>query len=102
MRNDLKRNNIRINYTMMFRNILILLLLFFVFSLFTTNAFSKKELATKKITVEENQTVWNIAKIVCKKNTSLNIQEVIYDIKKVNSMDNSTIYEGQELLIPIY
>ena len=51
------------------------------------------------ITVSRNDTLWSIAKNnnFGKKNT----RSLVYDIKKYNKLHGSTIYAGDELVIPI-
>lgn len=69
---------------------------------FNQNCLAKKQLAMKQVCVNNNDTLWSIAGNICDKNESLNIQNVIIDIKKINNLDNSNIYVGQTLFIPSY
>lgn len=62
----------------------------------------KKEYKTSSITINSNDTLWNIARKICKENTNLNINKVIYEIKEINNMETSNISVGQSLEIPIY
>lgn len=67
---------------------------------FTTGA---KHIDTKKVTVTSNDTLWSIASDVCKtSNDNLNVQNIIIEIKELNSLKSSNIYLGQELNIPVY
>ena len=51
-------------------------------------------------TVSKGERLWDIAEQY--KRPDQDIREYIYEIKKLNNMENSTIYEGQELTIIIY
>ncbi len=51
------------------------------------------------LTVQQNDTLWNIAANKCDSDT--NIQSKIAKIKKVNNLKNSNIYVGQTLYIPM-
>ena len=62
----------------------------------------KREKFVKAITIESGDTLWDIASDLCKNNENLNIQNVVIDIKKINGLNNSDIYVGQQLSIPIY
>jgi LysM repeat protein len=53
--------------------------------------------------VSNGDTLWEIAKL--EKNTNeyyknKDIREIVFDIKKVNNLQTSDIYEHQKLLIP--
>lgn len=50
--------------------------------------------------VSKGERLWDIAEQY--KRPKQDIREYIYEIKKLNNMENSTIYEGQELTIIIY
>jgi LysM repeat protein len=54
----------------------------------------------KTIYVSKNETLWSIAEEYKKPNQD--VREYIYEIKKINDMDNSIIFEGQELIIIVY
>lgn len=82
------------------RNILILALLLFVVGS-GSNLFARRATDLKEITVCKNETIWSIAGRLASENGQ-NIQNVVYDIKNLNNMSESIIYEGQLLLVPIY
>lgn len=79
---------------------LILILLYF-----SNVSLSKTELETKTIFVSNGDTLWVIAE-----NEQMNnryyegkkVQEIIYDIKNTNNLDDSYLYEGQKLEILSY
>lgn len=51
----------------------------------------------KSITVRQGDTLWNIA---AQYRGETEIREYIYQIKKLNNLDNATIYPGQKLDLP--
>ena len=92
----------KINSKRIIRNILFLLLIFIIFNMLTSTIFGKRDLKTTSITVKYGDTLWGISKNICSKDSSLNIQEVIYDIKEINGLDSNEIINGETLQIPIY
>lgn len=68
----------------------------FIISLATNIVFSKSPVEYDKVVVANGDTLWSIAM-----NVKGNVKENVYDIKKVNGLNSSIIYEGQELLVPI-
>lgn len=81
------------------RNIIILSILIILISMSFSIILGKDELTTKKIVVGHGDTLWNIASKICNKSEGLNVQNVIIEIKKLNSLKSSIIYEGQELFV---
>lgn len=65
-------------------------------------SFAEEQTEVKQIIVNECDTLWNIASEICEDNENLNIQNVIIEIKKINGLNTSDIYIGQQLSIPIY
>ncbi len=58
---------------------------------------------TKTIYASEGDTLWSIAQIEQKKNRyyeDKNIKEIIENIKSVNNLQTSNIYNSQKLIIP--
>lgn len=58
---------------------------------------------TKTIYASSGDTLWTIAQTEQKKNKyyeDKNIKEIIEDIKSINNLKNSNIYDSQELTIP--
>jgi LysM repeat protein len=76
-----------------------LLILLFCTILFTANVYSAKEKSSKLVVVKQGDTLWDIA------NRNINeyqdIRQYIYEIKKLNRLDNCEIYPGNELKVPI-
>lgn len=67
----------------------------FLTNMLLNKVFSHEEEKYKNITVCQGETLWSIAS-----NLKGNINKNIYDIKKLNNLDNSNLYIGQELIIP--
>lgn len=80
-----------------------LITLFLMISIFagliiTVEATSNESFESyKKITVQKGDTLWEIA---LRLDSESDPRVMIYKIKKLNNLENSYIYEGQELLIP--
>ncbi len=68
----------------------------FLCSLLTNKVFSYTAPEYEKIVVSKGDTLWSIASEL-----NGNIRENIYEIKKINNLKTSYIYEGQELQLPI-
>jgi len=51
----------------------------------------------KTVTVRQGDTLWDIAGKYCGKTE---IRQYIYQIKKVNNLDNAIIYAGQKIILP--
>lgn len=53
---------------------------------------------TQSVIVQTNDTLWNIAEKVNSNDTD--IRNIVQKIKELNGLSDSTIYPGQELLVP--
>mgnify|MGYP001270282840 CR=1 FL=1 len=51
----------------------------------------------KTVTVRQGDTLWDIAG---KYRGKTDIRQYIYQIKKVNNLDNAIIYAGQKIILP--
>lgn len=72
------------------------LLVFIIFLLLgNTTAHTEKEIIT--YTVSQGETLWSIAKQNIDK--KIDIRQYIYEIKQLNNMSTSTVYEGQTIKI---
>lgn len=75
--------------------IIIVCVISFITSMLTTKVFSATPLQYESVVVSEGETLWSIAN-----NIGGNINKNIYEIKKINNLEGSIIYVGQELKIP--
>ncbi len=82
--------------------VLFIFTLLMIFTFFSSFQMGKNKLQTYDIVVDNSDTIWNIAKNICKKNSNLNIQNVVIEIKEINNLSSSDIYVGQTLSLPIY
>ena len=78
------------------------LTILFVGISFLTNMFLNKVLSHEQekyenVTVCQGDTLWSIAS-----GLKGNVNENIYNIKKLNNLNSSNIYIGQKLIIPDY
>jgi LysM domain. len=72
--------------------------------IFSNLSTSNGELAYKTITVSNGDTLWNIAKELKNNDeyfSNKDIREIVYNIKKVNKIEDSNLQVGQDILIPI-
>ena len=97
-----KARKYKVNVKRMIGNILFVLIIFAIFNILTSTIFGKGEFKTTSITVKSGDTLWGISKKICNNDSSLNIQEVIYDIKEINGLNSNEIKNGETLQIPIY
>lgn len=70
---------------------------------FSNSSFSKGEIKTKTISVINGDTLWTIAKEEQENNIyyeDKDIRDIIYEIKKLNALENNTILSiGQKLIV---
>ncbi len=91
-----------VNKTRFIISMVILTILFVsIFSLITNTykVYAMKEVEYLEVIVNSGDTVWNIAKEY--KNEKQDVRELVYIILEVNEIENSMIYEGQKIRIPI-
>lgn len=69
-----------------------------IFSIFNgVNALDCQQSKLKTVYVFKGDTLWSIAK---QYNTKMDIREYIYEVKKLNNMETSELYAGQEIILP--
>lgn len=90
-----KRKNIIIN-------VIILLFILYICSIFLNYSLAKNEIKTSEIIVTSDDTIWSLAKQVCSNRSDLNIQNIMIEIKEINNLTSSDIYVGQVINLPIY
>jgi len=82
----------------MFISILSISMFIFTFAA-TFNAYSKDIPQYEYISVKDGDTIWSIASDYADK---VEIREMIYNISKVNNVQNASIYPGDIIRIPLY
>lgn len=65
----------------------------------TMAVYGYKEVQYKTIQVDRGDTLWSIAE---KYSGNSDIRKYIYEVKKVNNLPSSQIFEGDELIVPVY
>ena len=79
----------------------ILIILGFIF---INKSFSHTETIYKKIFISPGDTLWTIAKYEKNNNEyfdNRDLREIIYELKRINDLNDSNLKVGQELNIPI-
>ena len=67
--------------------------------------YSKSETKYKTEYVVKSETLWEIAEKEIQKNAyfqNKDIQNVILELKEINHMETSNLFEGMEIKIPVY
>ena len=75
--------------------VMIMVVVSFMVSFLTKTVFSASPVEYENIVVAKGDTLWSIASEL-----GGNTRENLYQIKKINHLENSMIYVGQELQIP--
>lgn len=101
MKKQTSNKKYTINFKRVFLNISIVLVLLFTLNLITNKAEGAKHIDTKSVVICPSDTLWDIAKETCK-NQNMKVQNCVIEIKKLNNMEDSHIYVGQEIKIPVY
>ncbi len=81
----------------------LILVVFIIIIVFAKASYSKQEISYKVKSVDNGETLWSIAKNEQKLNKyyeGKDIRYVINDIKYINNLKESSLYEGMELKIP--
>lgn len=81
----------------------IILIIFILIIIFAKSCYSKEETDYKIKNVYEGDTLWSIASLEQENNAyyeGKDIRYVINDIKYINNLKNSSLYEGMQLKIP--
>lgn len=91
-----------VNKKKFIKSILVLLFLIIILVFSFSNSFTKKEFITTECdyVVSKGERLWDIAEQY--KRPDQDIREYIYEIKKINGLDEATIYEGQTIKVIVY
>ena len=84
------------------KDVLFILIMIIIFITVVTYRLAKTQYETYEYTVNNGETLWNIAADICADNDELYIKNVINDIRDINDLENPTIYVGQTIQLPIY
>jgi hypothetical protein len=77
---------------------IIVVLTIILSAFFANTVYGYKKPSFKVITVKSGDTLWDIAK---KYSDNKDIRKYIYDIKEVNNLNSSFIYEGSRIRVPV-
>ena len=77
--------------------LLVLLLIIALFVIFARDAQSEKVQSYKEYTVQANDTLWGI--VSENYDNTINKQEKIYQIKKINNLSSSELKIGQKIVL---
>jgi hypothetical protein len=70
---------------------------------FNSNSLSKTEIKYEEFTIGSNDSLWNIASLVKENNINYNnkdVREIVYELKQINNLTSSDIYNNQVIKIP--
>ena len=67
-------------------------------TILTAGASTRSEARTMLVTVQAGETLWDLAAVHCAND---DIRSYISDVKHLNEMNDSIIYAGQSLLLPV-
>lgn len=76
---------------------LIILLTYLFVSLTSSYIVEGKSVAYNSIVVKQGDTLWSIAEKI---DSRRDIRDIIYDIQKLNKMNNSNLHPGEKIFIP--
>ena len=96
MKKQKKIKNIK-KQRMIFILIILIMLISFISVLFNIND-NDEDVILKEYYVCERETLWSIASSVNDDN-NIDVREIIYIIKKDNNLSNSSLKEGQVILL---
>ena len=94
-----------VNKTKFISSVIILVALIFLILLGMTNTYSKTEVAYKENYIFDGDTLWSVAEEQTNTNEyykNKDIREVIYEIKKINNIEDGKLEIGQKIVIPYY
>ena len=96
-----KNNNIKYRKNKITKKFVIAVIPIIILFMFFSSTLGTENKVKKEIIVNSRDTLWSISKKISKGN-NISIHEVIYDIKKLNSISDYIIYEGQVLTVYEY
>lgn len=90
-------NRSRFTFSVSFLLVLTITLSILAFASITSNGDTEQQFL--KVNVQAGDTIWSIART--HSTESVDIREIVYNIRTENKLVSSIIHPGQELLIPI-
>lgn len=94
-----------VNIKKFIRSIVLILGIIFILSIICAKGtLSHKELEYKEIYVACGDTLWTIAKDLQSSNDyykNKDIRDIILNLKTINNIENSNLYIGQQLVVPV-
>jgi len=104
---NMKNRRVKIvNMKKFIRSIVLIFILILLLSLIIVKStLSHKEIKYKEFNISNGETLWSIASNEQKYNSyyqNKDIRDIIYDLIKVNDLNNSQIYVDQKIIIPEY
>lgn len=94
-----------VNMKKFIRTISILAILLIICTIFTNKTYSNTKVSYKEEIISSGDTLWTICKNEQNNNKYFqneDIRNIIEEIKQLNKLENSNLYEGQKIIIPIY
>lgn len=88
-------NNSKLNLIM----VVLIATIIILVTILSYTAFTQKETSYKNIEIEDGQTLWEI--VESEFGNNVDIRKYVYQIKKINNLQNSNIHPGQIIKIPI-
>lgn len=76
---------------------LTLILLVLIIAITYQVRYEVPELETQEIYISSNQTLWGLGEKYCPEN--MDVRQWIFDVKKLNGMKTSEVYEGSTIKI---
>lgn len=94
-----------VNKTKFIRTVSILSILIMGLVIFSSKTYSKADVAYKEEYIYSGDTLWSIAEdevIDNKYFENKDIRDVVSELKVVNNLSSSDLYEGNKIRIPVY
>lgn len=92
-----------VNKRKFIRSLVVLAGLIMLILLGMSNTYSKTEVAYKEDYILEGDTLWSVAEEQTQTNEyykNKDIRDVVYEIKKLNNIENGNLDIGQKIVIP--
>lgn len=94
-----------VNKRKFIRTISIIIIIIGIAIIFSTNTYSKVEVTYKENYIYSGDTLWSIAEQEAQDNKyfeNKDIREIVNELKNINDLLDSNLYEGAKIKIPVY